>query len=45
VPLHDADVVATMLVHGIDTVATINLNDFISFEQHVRLIGLSADPA
>jgi predicted nucleic acid-binding protein len=43
--IHDANVVATMLVHGIDTVVTINLDDFAKFGQHVKLIGLDADPA
>lgn len=43
--VHDANVVATMLVHGIDTVVTINLDDFVRFGQHVNLVGLGADPA
>jgi predicted nucleic acid-binding protein len=43
--VHDANVVATMLAHGIDTVVTINLDDFTKFGGHVRLVGLSADPA
>ena len=43
--IHDANVVATMLVHGIGTVVTINRDDFIKFGQHVKLIGLDADPA
>ena len=38
--VHDANVVATMLVHGIDAVVTINLNDFTRFSRQVRLIGL-----
>ena len=38
--VHDANVVATMLVHGIDTVVTINLDDFTRFARRVRLIGL-----
>jgi len=40
--LHDANVVATMLVHGIDTVLTINVSDFKRFEGQVHVIGLSA---
>jgi len=40
--VHDANVVATMLVHGIDAVITINLDDFTRFARHVRLIGLAA---
>lgn len=38
--IHDANVVATMLVHGIDTIVTINLVDFTRFETQVRLVGL-----
>jgi predicted nucleic acid-binding protein len=38
--IHDANVVATMLVHGIDTIVTINLVDFTRFERQVRLVGL-----
>jgi predicted nucleic acid-binding protein len=40
--IHDANVVATMLVHGIDTIVTINLIDFARFERQVRLVGLEA---
>ena len=40
--IHDANVVATMLVHGIDTIVTINLVDFTRFERRVRLVGLEA---
>ncbi len=43
--IHDANVVATMLVHGIETVVTINLDDFTRFGEHVRLVGLAPDPA
>ena len=38
--VHDANVVATMLVHGIGTIVTINLDDFTRFVQHVEPIGL-----
>jgi predicted nucleic acid-binding protein len=38
--IHDANVVATMMVHGIDTIVTINLVDFARFERQVRLVGL-----
>jgi predicted nucleic acid-binding protein len=38
--VHDANLVATMLVHGIRTVVTMNLEDFIRFERHVSLIRL-----
>jgi predicted nucleic acid-binding protein len=38
--IHDANLVATMLVHGIDTIVTINLADFTRFERRVRLVGL-----
>jgi predicted nucleic acid-binding protein len=38
--VHDANVVATMLVHGVDTVVTINVDDFARFGRLVRLAGL-----
>lgn len=38
--VHDANVVATMLVHGIDALVTINVNDFTRFDKHVRVVGL-----
>lgn len=38
--VHDANIVATMLVHGVDTLVTINVEDFARFEGHVRVIGL-----
>jgi predicted nucleic acid-binding protein len=40
--VHDANVVATMLVHGIDPLITINLADFSRFEHHIPLIPLAA---
>jgi len=39
--VHDANVVATMLVHGISTLITINLADFTRFEHHISLIPLA----
>lgn len=38
--VHDANIVATMLVHGVDTIATINVADFTRFEKLVRIRGL-----
>lgn len=38
--VHDANVVATMLIHGIGAIVTINLADFTRFAAHVELIGL-----
>jgi len=38
--VHDANVVATMLVHGIDTVVTMNVDDFARFGDHVQVAGL-----
>ncbi len=38
--VHDANVVATMLVHGVRAVVTLNLEDFARFEGHVSLIRL-----
>jgi len=40
--VHDANIVATMLVHGIDTIVTINVGDFTRFTSRLRLIGLGA---
>jgi predicted nucleic acid-binding protein len=39
--VHDANVVATMLVHGVGTVVTGNVADFVRFGHHVRVVGLS----
>jgi predicted nucleic acid-binding protein len=36
--VHDANLVATMLVHGVGTVVTMNLGDFARFEGYVSLI-------
>ena len=38
--VHDANLVATMLVHGIGTIVTMNLADFARFERHISLIRL-----
>jgi glucose-6-phosphate 1-dehydrogenase len=38
--VHDANVIATMLVHGVDTVVTLNTGDFARFSQHVHVAGL-----
>jgi predicted nucleic acid-binding protein len=38
--IHDANVVATMLVYGIGAVVTINVRDFARFGGHVDLIRL-----
>lgn len=38
--IHDANVVATMLVHGIGTVVTGNVGDFARFGGHVSVVGL-----
>lgn len=38
--VHDANLVATMLVHGVGTVVTMNLDDFARFERHVSVIRL-----
>ncbi len=37
---HDANVIATMLVHGIGTVVTMNVDDFARFRQYVNLVML-----
>jgi len=38
--VHDANVVATMLAHGVSTVVTMNAADFERFEQYVSLVSL-----
>jgi predicted nucleic acid-binding protein len=38
--VHDANLVATMLVHGVGTIVTMNLADFARFAGHVSLIQL-----
>jgi predicted nucleic acid-binding protein len=40
--IHDASIVATMLVHGIDAIVTMNTADFARFGDYVELIGLQA---
>lgn len=40
--VHDANIVATMLVHGVDTLVTINVEDFARFRGHIRVVGLPA---
>jgi predicted nucleic acid-binding protein len=36
--IHDANIVATMLVHGIDTLATLNISDMKRFQSRIKLI-------
>jgi predicted nucleic acid-binding protein len=38
--VHDANVVATMLVHGIDTLVTSNIDDFRRFDDQLRIVEL-----
>lgn len=38
--VHDDNVVATMLVHGIGTVVTMNVGDFARFGDHVQVADL-----
>jgi len=38
--VHDANLVATMLVHGVGAIVTMNLADFTRFEPHISLIHL-----
>lgn len=40
--VHDANIVATMLVHGIDTLVTINVTDFARFTDRIRVVDLAA---
>jgi predicted nucleic acid-binding protein len=39
--IHDANIVAAMLVNGIDTLLTLNLDDFKRFENKIKLISLT----
>lgn len=38
--VHDANIVSTMLAHGIDTLVTLNISDFSRFDRHVEVTGL-----
>jgi predicted nucleic acid-binding protein len=38
--VHDANVIATMLAHGVGTVVTMNIDDFARFGQYVDLVRL-----
>jgi len=38
--VHDANIVATMLVNGIDTLLTINVDDFRRFDDQIKLLTL-----
>ncbi|MBF0309979.1 MAG: type II toxin-antitoxin system VapC family toxin [Magnetococcales bacterium] len=42
--IHDANIVATMLAHGIPTLATYNLADFRRFEPLIRLTSPEPSP-
>jgi hypothetical protein len=35
--VHDANVIATMLAHGVSTVVTMKVADFAGFERYVSL--------
>jgi predicted nucleic acid-binding protein len=38
--VHDANVIATMLAHGVGTVVTMKVADFARFERYVSLVEL-----
>ena len=38
--VHDANIIATVLVHGVDTVVTSNIGDFARFSALVRVVDL-----
>lgn len=42
-PVHDANIVATMLVYGIDTLVTLNLADFRRFADKIKLVSLEEE--
>jgi predicted nucleic acid-binding protein len=39
--VHDANLVATMLTHGIDTIVTMNADDFVRFKQYITILPLT----
>ncbi len=39
--VHDANIVATMLAHGIDTLLTLNVSDFKRFEDRIKITSLT----
>lgn len=41
--VHDANVVATMLAYGIDTLLTLNVDDFKRFQDEIKIITLEED--
>lgn len=41
--VHDANLVATMLAHGIDTLLTLNADDLKRFASKVRIVSLSPE--
>jgi len=43
--IHDANIVATMLVNGVDTLLTQNIDDMKRFEKEIKLIPLKAGSA
>jgi predicted nucleic acid-binding protein len=42
--IHDANIVATMLVYGIDTLLTLNLGDMKRFSDKISLVSLEIRP-
>ncbi|MPY76897.1 MAG: PIN domain-containing protein [Actinophytocola sp.] len=38
--VHDANIVATMLTHGVDALVTLNVGDFTRFDDRVRIVAL-----
>jgi predicted nucleic acid-binding protein len=38
--VHDANVIATMLAHGVGTVVTMNVAEFARFDRYVSLVEL-----
>jgi predicted nucleic acid-binding protein len=40
--IHDANLVAIMLAHGIDTIVTMNAEDFMRFSDRIRVVSLDS---
>lgn len=41
---HDARLLAAMLVHGIDTLLTFNIADFVRFQDKIRILDANQTP-
>ena len=42
--IHDANIVATMLVYGIDTLLTLNVEDMKRFADRIKILSPAPEP-